>query len=79
MLTPMNLDQLIRTAQHKEPLEALKAVGALRKVIERLEELHVERARAALISWEEIAIQLGVTKQTVHRKHAPRIKNRRMG
>ncbi|HOZ59674.1 MAG TPA: helix-turn-helix domain-containing protein [Nakamurella multipartita] len=35
--------------------------------------MHVAGARARGWSWQEIADQLGVTKQTVHRKHHRRI------
>ena len=41
----------------------------LRALAERLEELQVDNARALGWSWQEIADALGVSKQTVHRKH----------
>jgi len=51
-------------------------VAALRELAERLEDLQVENARRLGWSWQEIATRLGVTKQTVHRKHGPRIGRR---
>jgi len=47
-------------------------VAALRALAERLEILQVQNARERGWSWQEIAERLGVTKQTVHRKHAKR-------
>lgn len=55
-----------------DPAEGLAAVAALRRLLEDLEVLHVDAARAAGLSWREIAEALGVTKQTVHRKHGRR-------
>lgn len=54
------------------PAEGLAAVAALRRLLEDLEVLHVDNARAAGWSWRQIAEALGVTKQTVHRKHRRR-------
>jgi IS30 family transposase len=47
-------------------------VAALRVLVERLEMLQVDNARALGWSWQDIASRLGVTKQTVHRKHGRR-------
>ena len=52
-----------------DPRVGLRAVASLRILLERLEALHVAAARSQGWSWQEIALQLGVTKQTVHRKH----------
>src|ERR671913_1759466 len=54
------------------PEVGLRAVAALRRLLENLEALHVRNARAKGWSWQDIADSLGVTKQTVHRKHARR-------
>lgn len=64
-----NLAQLAVAARDDHPGEGLRAIAALRRLLDRLEELHVQRARDRGWSWEEIAGALGVTKQTVHRKH----------
>ena len=55
-----------------DPTVGLRAVAALRRLLEKLESLHVHNARAKGWSWQDIADALGVTKQTVHRKHARR-------
>jgi IS30 family transposase len=47
-------------------------VAALRTLTERLEILQVDNARGLGWSWQQIAERLGVTKQTVHRKHGKR-------
>ncbi|MGH3122163.1 MAG: helix-turn-helix domain-containing protein [Streptosporangiaceae bacterium] len=54
------------------PDTGLRAVAALRALTERLEILQVDNARGAGWSWQQIAARLGVTKQTVHRKHGKR-------
>ncbi|GAA3445955.1 helix-turn-helix domain-containing protein [Planomonospora venezuelensis] len=52
-----------------DPDTALRAVARLRRLVEQLEAQHVAAARRAGWSWRDIAVRLGVTKQTVHRKH----------
>jgi DNA-directed RNA polymerase specialized sigma24 family protein len=52
-----------------DPGDGLRAVAALRRLLEDLEALHVDSARTRGWSWREIADALGVTKQTVHRKY----------
>src|SRR6266540_1684720 len=47
----------------KDPEVALAAVAALRGLVEVLEALNVENARAKGWSWEAIATRLGVTEQ----------------
>jgi FixJ family two-component response regulator len=53
----------------KDPAVGLAAVAALRALLESLEELQVENARAQGWSWRQIADALGVSKQAVHKKH----------
>ena len=60
------------TCDSTDPTVGLRAVAALGRLLDRLEALHVRNARAKGWSWQEIADALGVTKQTVHRKHARR-------
>jgi DNA-binding NarL/FixJ family response regulator len=55
-----------------DPEVGLQAVAALRVLTERLEILQVDNARRLGWSWQDIAQRLGVTKQTVHRKHGKR-------
>ena len=53
----------------KDPAVGLAAVASLRLLLESLERLQVENARAQGWSWQEIAGALGVSKQAVHKKH----------
>jgi predicted DNA-binding protein YlxM (UPF0122 family) len=50
----------------------LRAVAALRHLLDRLEALQVGNARSQGWSWQEIAEHLGVSKQAVHKKYARR-------
>jgi len=50
----------------------LRAVVALRRLLETLEVLQVGNARRQGWSWQEIADALQVTRQAVHKKHAGR-------
>lgn len=53
----------------RDPAVGLAAVAALRTLVEELEVLHVDNARAQGWSWQAIAEQLGITRQSVHKKH----------
>jgi hypothetical protein len=59
-----------------DPADALAAVGALRRLADRVEDAAVERAVAAGWSFAQIAEALGVTRQAVHKKHARRLAGR---
>jgi DNA-binding NarL/FixJ family response regulator len=56
------------------PNDALRAVVALRELADRLEEEHVVRAIELGWPWARIAEALNVTRQAVHKKHAPRLR-----
>jgi hypothetical protein len=60
---------LLASAAGDDPQQGLRAVRALRELAERLETLQVRRARSLGWSWEQIATQLGVSKQAAHKKH----------
>lgn len=64
--------ELPERASSSDPDIGLRAVASLRTLTEQLEILQVDNARALGWSWQEIAARLGVTKQTVHRKHGRR-------
>jgi Homeodomain-like domain-containing protein len=73
MLTDMETTlELTQGAASNDPDIGLRAVAALRTLTEQLEVLQVDNARKLGWSWAEIATRLGVTKQTVHRKHGRR-------
>jgi hypothetical protein len=56
----------------RDPEVGLRAVAALRGLLEVLEALQVNNARANGWSWQDIASRLGISKQAVHQKHGPR-------
>ena len=66
-------------ASSTDPATGLRAVAALRRLLERLETLQVQNAREQDWSWQEIAEALGVSKQAVHKKHAGTGRLGRMG
>lgn len=63
----------------QDPREGLEAVVALRRLLESLEAAQVENAFLAGWSWARIAEVLGVSKQAVHKKHAPRLREKYPG
>jgi hypothetical protein len=63
---------LTAATSSRDPEVGLRAVAALRGLLEVLEALQVDNARANGWSWQQIASRLGVTKQAVHQKHGPR-------
>lgn len=72
----MGTAKIAESAASNDPDVGLRAVAALRALTEQLETLQVDNARALGWSWQEIAARLGVTKQTVHRKHGRRFGGR---
>lgn len=63
---------LVAGGTSTDPVVGLRAVAALRRLVERLEVLQVDNARRLGWSWADVAASLGVSKQAVHRKHAGR-------
>jgi hypothetical protein len=61
---------LAAAASSADPRVGLRAVVALRRLLEGLERLQVANARRKGWSWQEIADALEVTRQGVHKKHA---------
>jgi hypothetical protein len=59
-----------------DPEQGLRAVAALRRLLGRLERIHVENARRGGRSWQEIADELGISKQAVHKKYAGKGRHR---
>jgi len=64
--------ELAAAADSADPRTGLRAVAALRRLLEQLEALQVDNARANGWSWQDIAAVLGVSRQAVHKKHARR-------
>jgi hypothetical protein len=64
--------KLASAASGRDPRVGLRAVAALRTLLEQLEALQVQNARAHGWSWQDIANELRVSRQAVHKKHAGR-------
>jgi hypothetical protein len=69
--------QLATDASSADPDVGLRAVRALRDLVERLEVLQVDNARRRGWSWQHIADGLGVSRQAVHKKHGRRLRQGR--
>jgi hypothetical protein len=70
--TSGEVTQVAAATGSQDPDIGLAAVAALRGLVEVLEALQVENARARGWSWQQIAAKLGVTKQAAHHKYAGR-------
>ncbi len=68
----MDAPDLATAASDADPRTGLRAVRALRRLLEHLEDTQVRQARALGWSWQEIAEVLGVSRQAVHKKHGRR-------
>ena len=66
------MTDLANEVSSADPRTGLRAVRALRRLLETVEALHVDNARQHGWSWQEIADVLGVSRQAVHKKHAVR-------
>ncbi|MBF6227603.1 helix-turn-helix domain-containing protein [Nocardia abscessus] len=67
---------LAAAAGSPDPEVGLRAVLALRRLLERLEAIQVANARAQGWSWQAIAEALEVSKQAVHQKYNRRDRSR---
>lgn len=68
--------RLMDAATSGDPEVGLAAVVALRQLVEILEQLQVDSARAQGWSLRDIARRLGVSKQAVHYKHGLRLRRK---
>jgi hypothetical protein len=71
------MTELGKAADSRDPAIGLAAVAALRRLVDELEVLHVANARTLGWSWQAIAESLGVTRQSVHKKHRGDVHRRR--
>jgi hypothetical protein len=67
---PGEVTKLAEATKSQDPEVGLAAVAALRGLVEVLEAVQVDNARAKGWTWKTIAERLGVTKQAVHQKYA---------
>jgi hypothetical protein len=63
------MTQIAEAVDSGDPAVGLAAVAALRILVDELEILHVDNARGCGWSWQAIAEVLGVSRQSVHKKH----------
>ncbi|MFC4555935.1 helix-turn-helix domain-containing protein [Georgenia faecalis] len=63
------MSALVVQAGDDDPLRALGAVAELHREVNRAEEVAVRRARMRGASWADIARELGVSRQAVHKKY----------
>lgn len=68
------MDLTIDLPEPEESEQALAAVVALRRLAERLERKAVDHAIGAGWTWQQIADELGVSRQAAHKRHAKRQK-----
>ncbi len=66
------VEKLTDALTQDDPGIGLRAIVELRELLEALERLHVDNARAKGWSWSRISEALGLTKQAVHFKHGQR-------
>ena len=72
--TPEQAEDFANDLSSTDPAVGLRAVVALRQLLEQIERLHIDNAREAGWSWQHIATALRVSKQAVHEKHSTRRK-----
>jgi hypothetical protein len=63
----------VEISAESDVADRLAAVGALRRLADRLEDASVEEAMRGDWSWPQVAEALGVTRQAVYKKHAKRL------
>ncbi|MDE3065482.1 MAG: hypothetical protein KGJ36_07420 [Acidobacteriota bacterium] len=66
----MDADDLRANLSTEDPAIGLRASLALHRLAERVEARHVASAREKGWSWQQIGDALGVTRQSVHKKHS---------
>lgn len=67
------MDVAIDSADGDDPRRGLHTAAAARRMAEREQDAAVRRARVAGLTWAEIAMHLGVSKQAAHRKYRGRL------
>ncbi len=65
----MTTDDTHTPTHADDPATGFAAVTALRALADRLERLHVAKARELGWSWADIAAELDVSRQAVHQRY----------
>lgn len=63
------MSELVVQSGDDDPLRALAAVARLHGEVNRAEAIGVRRARTSGATWAQIAGELGVSRQAVHKKY----------
>ena len=69
----MTETDLATAASAPDPSTGLRAVRALRRLLEELERTQVLRARREGWSWQDIGDVLDVSRQAVHKKYGKQV------
>ena len=67
----VNPEQLLHTALHGDPIDAIPAIHELREILKQTERNHVLTLRRHSASWAFIARQLGITRQSANERFSP--------
>ena len=59
----------VASAESGDPRALLRRIAQQRAELDRAESLSVRRARNSGLTWQEIAGELGVSKQAVHKRY----------
>lgn len=59
----------VASAESGDPRALLRRIAQQRAELDRAESLSVRRARNSGLTWQDIAGELGVTKQAVHKRY----------
>jgi hypothetical protein len=70
MVDDVNRVEIDTATRSHDPETGLRAVTALRRLADQLEERHVALARRRGWSWEQIGDALGISRQAAHKKHS---------
>jgi hypothetical protein len=62
-------NELTTSIRSDDPTVGLRAVGALHRLAEQVEAVHVALGRERGWSWEQIGDALGVSRQSIHAKY----------
>jgi hypothetical protein len=65
-------ERLFTALEDDDPSKSLASVAALRSLVDRQEAIQVRRARDRGWTWRQIGAVLGVSRQSVHKKHSGR-------
>ena len=65
----MDFNRTALEASSQDPAVGLRAVVALRRLTDRLENVQVTAARRAGWTWQQIGDALGISRQAVHKKY----------